>query len=639
MTIKEIAHLAGVSTSTVSKIMNGKDNSISQETRERVLRIVKDYHYKPYSAIITANSPKTLSIGVIIRDITDSCMVTGGIISAASEQNYSVLFRESSLSKETEVKNIMAMQSLNVDGIIWEPIDESSITASEYLEQSKIPYITVNNNFFPDAYNIDYVQMGYRATEILIQANHREIACCLNPGTRTERFFEGYRRCLFDHNLIYDQDLVFRNGEIPLSKLANHNFSGIVVSHYATAAHLYKLIENLRYMVPYDFSIVSLKDDARLHTDYPPISAIVIPHRSFNYYVTQNLIQIIEKKEKSILPKFSYQLDTKNSIDIPYNARIKKVISIGSINVDNYMIFEELPYTGKTVTAPTSVTYPGGKCINEAIGVAKLGHNVAVIGRVGDDADADFLYSYINNFPVDMFGVKRTKGDKTGQGYIFVQQNGDSMISIMSGANSQVKPSDITDNERLFANAGYCLMQTEIPVETITEASHIAKKYGLTTILKPSACSVLPESLLRNTDIIIPNLEELNEIVPGKATIEEKTEVLLSAGIKTVIVTLGARGCYLKNKTISMTLPAAEFVSLDNTGAGDAFIAALTSYMLYGYDIYTAAKIANYAAGFSTTRQGAAPSLIDKGTLESYIRQREPALLNMNHKKFEENKK
>ena len=339
------------------------------------------------------------------------------------------------------------------------------------------------------------------------------------------------------------------------------------------------------------------------------------------------LIHIIEKKDGIPKLALSFKLEHHLSIDIPYNSRLKKVISLGSINIDNYMNFDQLPHTGKTVTSPAASIYPGGKCINEAIGIAKLGHQVSAIGRVGDDADADFLYEYIKDYPVDTFGIRRSKGLKTGQAYIFVQKDGDSMISIMSGANNAVSSKDIIENERLFVNASYCLIQTEIPMEAIIKASHMAKKYNLITVLKPSACSSLPLELLQNIDIISPNLDELGEICPGGQSLEEKAGQLLSYGIKTVIVTMGAQGCYLREKNLECRIPSGNFTSVDSSGAGDAFISALVSYLLYGYEIVTAAKIATYAAGLSTTRQGTTPALIDKDTLESFIRQKEPELL------------
>ena len=102
MTINEIAKLAGVSPSTVSKIMNNKDSSISTETREHVLRIAKEYHYKPYASVITSNTSKSLCIGVIFRNASEASSSVEGILSAARAEGYSVLFYESNLSAEQE---------------------------------------------------------------------------------------------------------------------------------------------------------------------------------------------------------------------------------------------------------------------------------------------------------------------------------------------------------------------------------------------------------------------------------------------------------------------------------------------------------------------------------------------------------
>ena len=114
MTINEIAKLAGVSASTVSKIMNNKDSSISAETREHVLKIAKEYPNKPYASVITSASVKSLCIGVIFRNTSEYTLSTSGILGAAREEGYSVIFHESALSPEQEVKNIMALINLPV---------------------------------------------------------------------------------------------------------------------------------------------------------------------------------------------------------------------------------------------------------------------------------------------------------------------------------------------------------------------------------------------------------------------------------------------------------------------------------------------------------------------------------------------
>ena len=108
---------------------------------------------------------------------------------------------------------------------------------------------------------------------------------------------------------------------------------------------------------------------------------------------------------------------------------------------------------------------------------------------------------------------------------------------------------------------------------------------------------------------------------------EERAETLMGYGIETVIITLGERGCYVKTKEWEREFPAASFTSVDNTGASDAFISALASYLLYGYTLENAVRIATYAAGFCISRKGVVPALIDKNSLESYILQKEPELL------------
>ena len=201
------------------------------------------------------------------------------------------------------------------------------------------------------------------------------------------------------------------------------------------------------------------------------------------------------------------------------------------------------------------------------------------------------------------------------------------MISIMAGANNSLSSKDVADSEHMFANASYCLMQTEVPIDALIKAGELSRKYGLTTVLKPSACSQIPDRLLQFTDILVPNLDELNEICPGNQTMEAKADFLLSCGVQTVIVTLGDQGCYIRSGSLTYSFPAIDVVTVDSSGAGDAFICALVSYLLYGYSLLSATKIAGYAAGLSTTRQGTTSALVDRHTLESYIRRTEPELL------------
>lgn len=90
---------------------------------------------------------------------------------------------------------------------------------------------------------------------------------------------------------------------------------------------------------------------------------------------------------------------------------------------------------------------------------------------------------------------------------------------------------------------------------------------------------------------------------------------------------MGKQGCYAKTREWSEYFPAVSFPSVDNTGASDAFISAFASYLIRGYDMKKSIRIATYAAAFCVSREGVVPALIDKNSLESYIRQHEFDLL------------
>lgn len=627
MNIRELADLAGVSASTVSKIMNNKDSSISPSTRERVLQIAKQYNYQSYSSLIEKGTT-TLTLGVLFRSASTMNMTLNGILEAAQEAGYTILLRESGNNLEKEAQNISVLCSHHVDGIIWEFVGADSAEQMQMLSRYEIPAVIFHSEH-EDAVNIDYEELGYQSAHTLVGAGHTGIACLCATDPGREAFAAGYQRCLFENHIPLEEGLVFEEiNSVLMHKIASHAISGVVCAHYEMAARLYDAVRKLRYEFPYDVSLVSLRDDSAEKDVFRQISTYTIPHYVYGKYLCGGLIGKIERGETSC-PAFheAVSLDNGDSVGIPHSNHSKKITVVGSINIDNYLKMNELPRTGMTVNSSLSASYVGGKAINEAIGAAKLGQRISVIGRVGNDVDSDMVYQALNIFGIDSVGVKRSSGYRTGQAYIFVQKDGDSMISIMSGANEALSPEDIREAERIFENSAFCLIQTEIPMETVAEACRIARKHGAQTILKPVACGVLPDELLTNVDMIVPNAAEINAICPFSDDVDRQAQHLLDAGVGTVIVTLGADGCFVKTRQAAEYFPAVPFDVIDASGAADAFISALASYLLAGRSLRDAVRIAAYAAGFNISREGVTPSLIDKNTLESYIMQREPELL------------
>lgn len=641
MTIKEIAQLAGVSVSTVSKIVNQNDDSISAATRTKVLEIVKKYNYMPYSSV-SRGSAKTFLLGILVRSLDLAGKTLEGIMGWAEEKGYICLILESRDDPKRERKHMAALTANRVDGIIWEPIGEAlpakippaetsmaqtSMTGTlDHLNRSKIPYITWDA-LGKSSYSIDYGKLAYYATELLIKAGHRDIACCFQ-AERDQGFLDGYRQCLYDYNLLYQEECIFDQLDDKLFyKLSTHSISAVVSASYQTALALYEKAAVLRRRTPDDFSLVSLRRENE-GGSFPYISSVPVPEFQFGQYLCGSLVGILEKDSMAAGPFVPRtEISGMNTIAKPFFMRTKKIAVVGSVNMDIYLTFRSLPRTGKAVSTSLSASYPGGKGANQAIGAAKLGHRVSMVGRVGNDIESERIYAAMKENAIDCSNLRRSGDTDTGKAYIFVEEKGESMISLLSGANGQLTEADIMEDKHMFDQTAYCLISTEIPMEAVRAACREARRRGVKTVVKPSTCPGLDDETLKNIDILVPNFEEINELYPCDLTLSERADYFLNKGVGLVIITLGAEGGYVKGQGIDEYFPAVEFLSIDNTGAGDAFICTLASYLLYGYDLRKAIRIASYASGFCISRQGVVPSLIDKNTLEAYIRQKEPSIL------------
>ena len=631
MTIKEFAELAGVSASTVSRIMNGKDAGISAETREHVLRLAKEYHYKTAHFGGIPNS-KSFVLGVVTRSQNRFDRTLSGFLERASRSDYAVLIKDSHEDCEAEKKNLLSMLEMNIDGLVFDPVATSDHAfVTDLINKSGIPflYLSSDHNRAHALPFIDFERMGYAAAKKLIDLGHTQIACLAITGERTAGFLQGYRQCLFDHAIIFTEDLVFHDEETMLRKYGSHLFTGLLVSHYGMALRVCSRMQDLHYTIPNDLSVISLNNDiASGHLlQGHAVSSIRIPFFEYGESLAEHLICRIEKKPMPAPFLSACGIDSDVSIRTPFPSHKKRILSVGSVNIDNYLHFNELPHSGTSAAGSSLSVYPGGKCINQAIGASLLGHSVSVIGRVGDDADSDHIYKTIREYSVDHQGLLRTDHEKTGQAYIFVDKNGESMISLLPGANHALTPEDMRRNRHLFFADGFCLLQSEIPMPALVEAARLARENNMTTVLKPSACDHLPDDLLNHVDMLLPNQDELYRLCLDGNSLEEKTEYYLKRGIETVIVTRGASGCYVRTRELSEYIPAIDITTVDVSGAGDAFICCLISYLIDGHDIISASRIATYAAGLSTTRQGTVPALVNRSTLEAYIRNKEPALL------------
>lgn len=641
MTIKEIASLAGVSISTVSKIVNNKDQDINPETRKRVLRIVKEYNYTPYGTVKNISHAKTFILGVLVSSADIAAQTIYGILQTAQAHGYNIMLLDSQNDASIELKHITTICKNNVDGLIWEPVCEDSLAYERYLSEQNISVTYINISRQVNACHIDFEQMGYDLTQKLLDYKHNKIGCVLKKAdVRSNPVLEGFKKCLYNNQINFDNKMVlYYPDETLLNQVINHHFTGLVNSHMDSALFLYEQLRKLHYHIPFDLSLVSLRDSVRESMPYPIISCLEIPYREFGCSVCGNLINLCEKKATTEAPlSFSIEniLDTEDSVSIPPSLRSKKILSVGSINIDSTFNVDCFPQAGKTVKISQATTTLGGKGANQAVGAAKLGRDVTLIGKIGNDADSAFILDILNQENISTQGIRRDPGLPTGKAYIYTDNSGESAITIMEGANASLSADCIARSRYLFDNAGYCLLSTELPMDTILEAAKTGRQAGARIVIKPSAQKSLPESLLSLIDLFIPNRKEAATLCPDRASIEEQANYFLEKGIKTVIITLGEEGCYLKTADMDKYFPASSFMAVDTTGGADAFISALVSYLSEGYSLDQAIRIATYAAGFCISHLGVVSSLVDKLTLETYISKTEPELLHLHHDGQEE---
>ena len=623
MKIKDIAKLAEVSPSTVSKIINKKDEYISASTRERVLKIVREYNYQPNS-FKSSKTKKSWIIGILLNSTVTNDSTLDGLLKEAQANGYSTLLLNNYNDPQQELKNIKMMCQTQIDGIIWEPVEKKSLFYKTLLEKLNIPIQTIGVNGEDETLLLPYEKTSYQLTKTLLNKNHKHIACLTSDRRRMPMFIDGYKKALFDNHLNFNNELVFHeiNDDL-VHSILNQEITAILISHYFEAIELYTLISKSKIQVPNNLSIAAIKNDddlSLLSNTQIKISSINIKNADFGKFVCEKIIHKIEGKKFEINHIFEdLKIDSFASISGPYNLNAPKAIIVGSINIDTYLNTPKFLDKNKVTILSDVTIRAGGKGLNQAVGVAKLGQPVTLIGKVGIDRDSDKVFKTLDNQGINTNDLIRSKNARTGRSYILVQEDGESMISIHPGANGELTPEDLLEKKERFNNAAFCLIQTEIPLNTIESACNLAKNVGAKVILKPSIEQKIPKRILKKIDILIPNETSLFYISEKKKSLEEASTWLLEAGVKNVIVTLGEKGSFLKTDKLEKYFPAADFPVVDTTGACDAFISALTSYLMEGYDIEKSIKIANIAAGFSLSRYNVINSLIDKHTLDSHL--------------------
>lgn len=308
----------------------------------------------------------------------------------------------------------------------------------------------------------------------------------------------------------------------------------------------------------------------------------------------------------------------------------KPIVVIGSINMDLVCRVAAMPQPGQTILGSDLVTVPGGKGANQAVAAAKLGAEVHMIGRVGDDDFGQRLLNGLKQHGVRTNRVIVSEGVSSGCAIILVDAVGENSIVVAPGANAQVTPADLDAAERLIAPAGCVVLQLEIPLKTVAHALTICRRHGVFTILDPAPAPPdgLPDRLFK-VDVLTPNQSEAEAILGGsrmgrmKRTRRTDAKTiggeLVRRGARSAVLKLGAKGSMLVAEQIEH-VAGFKVKVVDTTAAGDAFTAALAVAHVEGLRGVEALRFANAAGALACTTFGAQPSLPDRAAVERLLR-------------------
>jgi ribokinase len=296
---------------------------------------------------------------------------------------------------------------------------------------------------------------------------------------------------------------------------------------------------------------------------------------------------------------------------------------LGSVNMDLVVRTPRFPLPGETLLGHGFRTVPGGKGANQAVAARRLGAEVSLVGRVGDDGFGQALHAGLAREGVDTAQLTVTPGESTGVALITVEDGGENTILVVPGANARVSPEDVDAACVALEGASALLLQLETPLPAVQRAVERASARGVRVLLNAAPAQPLPASLLAQVDVLVVNETEaalLAGTASSRAVPEEDARTLLGAGARSVVVTLGREGALLVGRDgRRLTVPGFPVRAVDTTAAGDAFVGAFAVALAEGRAERDALVRGCAAGALAVTREGAQPSLPMREKVEAFL--------------------
>ena len=304
---------------------------------------------------------------------------------------------------------------------------------------------------------------------------------------------------------------------------------------------------------------------------------------------------------------------------------MRKIVVIGSSNVDLIMKMDHLPEKGETVTGAKFMQVYGGKGANQAVAAARAGGNVSFVSCVGEDAYTPQMVQNYKKDGIDTRFVFKEKGVASGHALIMIDDSGENIISVASEANNLLLPGKIDEALPVFDEAAMIVMQFETPEETIKYVIDIANNKRIPVMWNMAPAKTFDFSYVPKINILVLNEVEAGFLaempVETEADAEKAAQKLVDRGVEKVIITLGSKGAFVVTKTEKVSVPAFKVEAVDTTAAGDTFCGAFAVALVEGKPLKEALQFASAAAAISVTRMGAQPSAPTRKEIDTFLKE------------------
>ena len=301
------------------------------------------------------------------------------------------------------------------------------------------------------------------------------------------------------------------------------------------------------------------------------------------------------------------------------------IAALGGLNMDLAVVSERMPAPGETVFGESFRAAPGGKGGNQAVAAARLGADVRMVGRVGEDDFGRALAENLRREGVDASRVATDPRNPTGVAMILLDARKQNYIVAAYGANMAADDSQVAAARDALAGADALLLQLETPLEVAIAAARAARENGALVVWDPAPAIEMGAEAYRLCDVLTPNQTEAETLTGVRATDRETAREaalrLVDKGVAAAVITMGEMGArYETRDNGGGFVPAFEVPTADTVAAGDAFAAALGVALAEGRDLPSAVRYASAAGAVAVTRRGAQDAMPRRREVDALFR-------------------